>query len=104
MSTKIILIIIATINPNEREALAQYLEEMNVFYTEVGAIPISKHKISEVIMGEETPNLVAILEFPDRASVDRVFNSKRYQKLVALREKAFIKVSVVLSEDIKQEN
>ena len=98
MSSKVILIIIATINPTEKESLNYYLQQMNILYQEVGATPISKYKISEVLIGDNIPNLVSIMEFPNRESLDKVFKSEKYEALIPYRRKAFIKVEAVISE------
>ncbi|WP_010177918.1 hypothetical protein [Aquimarina agarilytica] len=63
---KVILIILATINPNEKEALNYYFEQMNFLYEQVEAKPISKYKISELLIGNQKPNLVSIMEFPNQ--------------------------------------
>ena len=98
MSTKVILIIIATINPSEKDSLTYYLQEMNKLYQEVGANQIKKYQITESLIGEETANLVSIMEFPNREAMEKVFKSEEYKKLVPYREKAFIKVTAMISE------
>ena len=95
---KVILIIVATINPNEKEALNYYLEQMDVLYEEVEAKPIGKYKIDESIIGDNSPNLVSIMEFPNQDALDKVFKSEKYKTLKPYREKAFIKVEAHLSK------
>ncbi len=95
---KVVLIILATINPNEKEALNHYLEQMNMLYEQVEAIQISKYKISESLMGENSPNLVSILEFPNQDALDKVFKSEKYKTLKPFREKAFLQVEAHVSK------
>jgi len=95
---KVILIIVATINPNEKEALDHYLEQMNILYQQVDAQPIGKYKISESIIGTDNPNLVVIMEFPNQDALDTVFKSDKYKTLVPYREKAFLKVEAHISK------
>lgn len=96
---KVILIIVATINPNEKEALSYYLEQLNVIYKQVEAKPIKKYKISETLIGANNPNLVSIMEFPSRDALDLVFKSETYKALIPYRERAFIKVDAHISKD-----
>ena len=95
---KVILIIIATINPSETESLNYYMAEMNQLYSEVGAIPIDKYKVSETLIGEDQPNILAIIEFPNQEAIDKVFKSSKYKSLIPYRDKAFLKVEAHLSK------
>jgi uncharacterized protein (DUF1330 family) len=91
------LIIVAKINPAEKEALSQYLEGVAQLYQQVEAQSISKYKISEASIGEYTPSIVSIMQFRDKESLDNVFESKAYQALIPLRDKAFLKVESYIS-------
>jgi uncharacterized protein (DUF1330 family) len=91
------LIIVAKINPAEKEALNQYLEGVAQLYQQVGAQSIHKYKISEASIGEYTPSIVSIMQFPDKESLDHVFESASYQTLIPLRDKAFLKVESYIS-------
>jgi uncharacterized protein (DUF1330 family) len=95
----VFLIIIASVNPSEKDALNYYLQEMNVLYQEVGAKPTGRYKISETLMGSESTNLVSVMEFPSREALDKVFKSKKYKELVSYRQKAFLKLDALISEE-----
>lgn len=97
--SKIILIIIATVNPGEPEALDHYLHSMNALYAEAGAKPVGRYRISRPLMGEKTPSLIAIMEFPSQEALDQVFKSTAYQGLLPYREKAFLSLEAYLSEE-----
>ncbi|HMO40221.1 MAG TPA: DUF1330 domain-containing protein [Saprospiraceae bacterium] len=96
---KVILIIIATINPAEKEALDIYLKGMNTLYAEVGAKPVARYGVSKVLMGEKQPNLVSIMEFPDEAALDQVFKSEAYKALLPHRAKAFTNLEAFVGEN-----
>jgi uncharacterized protein (DUF1330 family) len=96
--SKVNLIIVATINQSEKEALSYYLEKIAVLYEQVSAKSVGKYKISKASIGEYNPSLVSIMEFPDIVSFDKVFESEEYKKLIPYREKAFLKVEAYLSE------
>ena len=91
------LIIVAKINPAEKEALNQYLEGVAKLYQEVGAQSINKYKVSEASIGDYSPSIVSIMQFRDRDSLDNVFESTAYQALIPLRDKAFLKVESYIS-------
>lgn len=95
----VFLIIIASVNPSEKDALNYYLQEMKVLYQEVGAKPTGRYKISETLMGGESTNLVSVMEFPSREALDKVFKSEKYKELVSYRQKAFLKLDALISEE-----
>jgi uncharacterized protein (DUF1330 family) len=91
------LIIVAKINPAEKEALGLYLKGVAELYEQVGAQSVHKYKISEASIGEYTPSIVSIMQFSDRKALDKVFESTAYQALIPLRDKAFSKVESYIS-------
>ncbi len=96
--SKVHLTIVATINPEEKEALSYYLEKVGALYLKVKAQPIQKLKITKALIGDHTPSLVAIMEFPTMKSLNDVFESDEYNKLLPYRDKAFLKVEGYISE------
>ncbi|WP_299251738.1 DUF1330 domain-containing protein [uncultured Aquimarina sp.] len=95
---KINLTIVATINPNGKEELTHYLEKVGVLYKKVDAKPINKFKITKLLIGDYTPSLVSIMEFPNMNSLNDVFESDDYKELLPYREKAFSKLEAYISE------
>lgn len=96
--SKVNLVIVATINHNEKEALTHYLKHVGILYEKYQAKSVSKYKVSEALIGEYTPSLVSIMEFPDRSSLNQLFDGAEYKELLPSREKAFVKVEAYISE------
>jgi len=95
--SKVNLIIVATINPEEKAAMGYYLEQMGGLYERANAKSVGKYKIAEAAIGFYTPSLVSVMEFPDMAAYNAVFNGPEYNELLPYREKAFLKVEGFLS-------
>lgn len=74
------------------------MKGIGALYTEVGAKPIERYEISGVLIGENQPTMVSIMEFPDEAALDKVFKSEDYKTLLPYREKAFIKLEAFISK------
>ena len=96
--SKINLIIVATINPKEKEALSHYLAGVGELYKEVDAKSVGKYKVSKASIGDYTPSLVSIMEFDNVAAMNQVFDSQTYQALLPIRDKAFLKLEAYISE------
>ncbi len=95
--SKINLVIVGTINPNEKEALSYYVEQVGKLYSDVNAKSVGKYKISESLIGEHIPSLVSVMEFDDMKSLEEVFEGAAYQELLPYRDKAFSKLEAYIS-------
>jgi len=97
MNLKIILIIIAFANPNEKEAFEYYKSQIRAQYELVGAKRV-KYPIDYVVMGEEKPDFIMVVEFPNQKALQKLFAGEDYKELVLYREKAFTNLNVFLSK------
>jgi len=96
--SKVNLTIVARLNPNGKEELSHYIQEVGLLYKKVEAKSVNKFKITKPLIGDYTPNLVSIMEFPNMDSLNDVFESDEYKKLIPYREKAFSKLEAYISE------
>ena len=99
MNLKIFLIIIGFINPQERESFNHYSTEINQLYENAGAKVTGRYPIVQTLVGEEKPNFILVVEFPDQEALQKLFTSEEYKKLVPYREKAFSKLNVFISKE-----
>ncbi|WP_420574932.1 DUF1330 domain-containing protein [Kordia sp.] len=95
---KVNVTIVGTINPEGKEQLSHYIEKVGDLYKKVNAKPVNKFKVTKPLIGEYTPNIVSIMEFPDMDSLNAVFESQAYKELIPYREKAFAKLEAYISE------
>ena len=96
--SKVNLTIVATVNPNGMKELAFYKEHVAKLYEKVDAKPVSKYTVSDSLIGDYKPTMVAIMEFADRSSLHSVFDSEEYKKLLPYRDQAFSKLEAYISE------
>jgi uncharacterized protein (DUF1330 family) len=96
--SKVNLVIVATINQNEKEALSHYLGGIGKLYEEVNAKSVAKYNVSKASIGDYTPNFVSIMQFENIVALNQVFDSQTYQALLPYRDKAFLKVEAYISE------
>ncbi|SHJ28766.1 DUF1330 domain-containing protein [Aquimarina spongiae] len=95
---KVIMIVSAQINPNQKEALDGYLEAAAPMFKAAGGTPINKYKIEGQLVGSHPTSLVSIMEFPSQESLLKVFESEDYKFILPLRDKAFLNLDVYISE------
>lgn len=96
--SKVNLTIVATVNPKRKEELSQYIEKVGDLYKKVNAKSINKFKITKSLIGDHIPSLVSVMEFSSMKSLNEVFESDEYNKLLPYREKAFLKIEGYISE------
>jgi uncharacterized protein (DUF1330 family) len=97
MSNKATMIVSGIINVNEKEAYTSYVESTGPIFKKSGSNPIAKYPISQVLFGNDEIEFLAIMEFPNLETIQGVFNSEAYKKLLPIREKAFKKLNIYMS-------
>lgn len=97
MNLKIILIIIAFVNLNEKEAFEYYRSNIRAKYELVGAKPV-KYPIKHGVIDKEKPDFIMVVEFPNQKALEKLFKSEDYKKLIPYRNKAFTDLKVFISE------
>lgn len=67
-----------------QEYVARVSESLSPFNARV----VFRGKCTSVLAGENGRDLVVVIEFPSRFSLDGWFNSESYQSLISLRDNA----------------
>lgn len=99
MNLKIFLIIIGFINPQEQESFTHYSTQINLLYENAGAEVKNRYPILQTLLGEEKPDFILVVEFPNQQSLQQLFTSEEYKKLIPYRQKAFSKINVFISPE-----
>ncbi|WP_420580368.1 DUF1330 domain-containing protein [Reichenbachiella sp.] len=95
---KVILVVLATINPLEKEAANHYMTQANEMFKSVGAKPLYKYPLEKQFIGKLNIQMTAAIEFPNQKSFDAVFESEAYQQLIPDREKGFSFLNAYISK------
>ena len=98
---EVTVVFLATINPQEQDALNYYFKYVQPMFTKVGGKDISQYKITEKFLGDDDTQIIAISTFPSKKVMDNFFNSKEYQKLVPYRDKAFKDLDIFIVNKTK---
>ena len=92
--SKTILIVNATPNPNETEALAYYSEHAGAILKEHGGNLIGKYSIGSSVTDKKLETNVMVMEFEDDKIITTLNNCKHYKALIPYRDKAFSQISI----------
>lgn len=94
MSVK--LIVMTTLDPNEPEALNEYLAVAGPLTENAGAKLLERHETTKVIHGESVAQFIMILEYPSVEAIETLFDSQEYKSIIKARDKAFTSYQVAI--------
>lgn len=97
MSIKVI--ILATPNPENTDALSEYAQGVGALIQAAGVGVSYGGRFVEGITGSNFPTNVTILEFESKDAVDAFVNDEKYQALIPARDKAFSQLSIFITEN-----
>lgn len=89
MSQPVFLIVEATPNPAEKEALQSYLSKAPLVTKEYGGVPVATYDIDTVLDGGDKPAVCAVISFPNRDAIKGLFNDPAYEALIPERDLGF---------------
>ena len=96
MTAKVIAMV--TINEDQPQALAKYLELTEPVLERVGAKITERFKIREEIVGEKPAETIIIVDYPSRTAIDEVFSSSEYMQAAPFRDAAFSTYSIHVAD------
>lgn len=88
------LLAMTSINPDAASALDRYLSVVGPLMDSVGAKVIRRFELSDCIAGSSAFQFVTLIDYPDEASVKKVFDSELYKSLKEVKRLAFSKYQV----------
>ncbi|MFY0690055.1 MAG: DUF1330 domain-containing protein [Cyclobacteriaceae bacterium] len=93
-----VLVINAIVNKSNMEEVPEYLGSVMKIFGQHGGKPIGRYKATESISGEDSPEMVAILQFPSAEMITSMANGSEFQALGEQRSRVFSKLNMVICE------
>ena len=99
------VIALLSINESEPQALGEYFRITTPLLERARARIVKRFTLHEVIVGKRPAEMAVIVEYPDRAAVDMVFQSSEYRQAIPFRDRAFLKyqISIGVGDDAPAE-
>jgi uncharacterized protein (DUF1330 family) len=88
-----------TINEEAAEALGDYLKVALPLLDSVGARIVQRYKCAERVVGVAPAETIIVVEYPDRAAIDAVFQSAAYKSIEGVRDEAFLTYRITIVEE-----
>lgn len=83
------LIAMTRIKPGAEEALGEYMKVVGPLMQQAGATIVDRFEMNDNVVGSNEVQYLTILEYPDTATVSKVFDSDDYKSLENVKEQAF---------------
>lgn len=95
------VIALLSINESEPQALGEYFRITTPVLDRARARIVKRFLLNKAVVGNRPARMAVIVEYPDHAAVDLVFQSSEYRQAIPFRDKAFLnyKVSVCVGDD-----
>jgi len=95
---KAILVVTAMVNKENMNELKSYLDQIGPITGKFGGQPVAKYKTIEDITGEQSPDLISVMEFPSKEVIMEMVHSKDFTDMADSRARVFSKLNMMISE------
>ena len=99
MSEKSTLIVTATPNPSEMEAVQEYLHGVLPLLQAAGGAIVKRLKVAEVINGNPC-GMVLVMDFDSDETITALFESDEYAALIPVRDQGFAEMNILLAHEM----
>lgn len=93
---KSLLVINAIVNKQNMGELQEYLGSVMQIFGKNGGKPVGRYKTIEQIAGEDSPEMIAVIEFPDVQTIKNIVSSEEFEGLAELRARVFSKLNLMI--------
>lgn len=96
------LIVTATRQPNSDDDYNSYLSVAGPLMMAAGGTFTANYTKVDDLAGNNGPEQVIIVNFPDESAARSLFQHPEYQKVIPLRDRAFSSLSMILATSAAQ--
>ncbi|MFY0674788.1 MAG: DUF1330 domain-containing protein [Bacteroidia bacterium] len=98
--SKAVLIINAIVNKDNASELQNYLGGVMKVFGANGGKPVGRFKTTDALTGENSPEMVAIIEFPNTSVIKEMVNGEAFGALGELRARVFTMLNMFIAESM----
>lgn len=86
---KATIIVEGTFQEDYEKYFQEYSSIIKLYLEQFNAVIIRRQLIEQTLYGDASPDLVMIIDFPDKEIVQKIFFDPAYLSLIPLRDKIF---------------
>ncbi|THH38107.1 DUF1330 domain-containing protein [Aliishimia ponticola] len=88
------IVALTTVNTENLDDVSTYLGTTTPLLDKAGARIVTRCEVARTIVGQLTPSMLTIVEYPNEDAIASVFESAEYGYLQEVRERAFLQYEV----------
>jgi uncharacterized protein (DUF1330 family) len=93
---KSFLVINAIVDKQNMAELQEYLGSVMQIFGKNGGKPVGRYKTIEQLSGKDSPEMIAIIEFPDTSVIKDMVNGEEFLSLSDMRSRVFSKLNMMV--------
>jgi len=95
---KATILVEGVFRPGYEQHFAEYSGRVRRYLEKHSGEVIRRQRIDRVLYGTDRPDLVMVIDFPDRAVAESIFFAQEYLDLIPLRDRVFSRFAMYLAD------
>ena len=96
---KTFLVITAIVNKQNIAEVPQYLGSVMQIFGQNGGKPVGRYKTVNALVGEESPEMMAVIEFDNPKTIEDMVKGEAFNALAEQRARVFSKLNMIISQN-----
>jgi uncharacterized protein (DUF1330 family) len=98
--SKTFLVITAIVNKQNIVEVPEYLGSVMKIFGQYGGKPIGRYKTINSLVGDESPEMMALIEFDSPRTIEDMVNGEAFNALAEQRARVFTKLNMIISQNM----
>lgn len=97
---KTFLVITAIVNKQNIAEVPEYLGSVMQIFGQNGGKPVGRYKTVNALVGEESPEMMAVIEFDNAKIIEDMVKGEAFNALAEQRARVFTKLNMIISQNM----
>jgi uncharacterized protein (DUF1330 family) len=98
--SKTFLVITAIVNKQNIAEVPDYLGSVMQIFGQNGGKPIGRYKTINSLDGDESPEMMAVIEFDSPKTIEDMVSGEAFNALAEQRARVFTKLNMIISQNM----
>jgi uncharacterized protein (DUF1330 family) len=98
--SKTFLVITAIVNKQYIAEVPEYLGSVMQIFGQHGGKPVGRYKTINALLGEESPEMMAVIEFDSPRTIEDMVNGEAFNALAEQRVRVFSRLNMIISQNM----
>ncbi len=96
---KTFLVITAIVNKQNIAEVPEYLGSVMQIFGQNGGKPVGRYKTVNALVGEESPEMLAVIEFDNPKTIEDMVKGEAFNSLTEQRARVFSKLNMIIGQN-----